>query len=777
MKSDPLHKNNITKERNQVLLRFLKPKAHACSRIRAALRLLMPRLPTLDVWTLENSINPWNLQFRDDKIENSYIWHLNKRYLKHNRIFSWFVLLSVALCLVYNWMVEPPTRFIFYVICNVIMLVPMVVSIIFTHLKSKDIYFAYRWMHLVIASCLAISAIAWVVGQPIVLLVLDDYLDLDPIPCLYMFMIFNLAVTNVRTSFIACSVVVSLQVFTCCIGLAIRRRPWSEFMAYLLNNFLMLVIAYLFALLGAYTREQFMRRIYLVKHFQQQEANVLRSSKLKLEILEEGIKFCERKNHIPPEPLGTFKSDLDIQSPKPVLIHSPRLTPTESIPITCPIPGKSNDNTQVGFKSHTPSSPLYQFILSHSSPFRKSQNTNVPQPPMESLPELPVSYTHDNPDDSESSSEDEATACPTPEDDSSLEIDYISAIDEDDDNENLLLNMLTELPHWLWTLPHKLQTADTRKGLRHSMGHFFKYRICMNFGDQSMEKSFQKYNNPMAINRIRLLMLFASLASISTFILNIIISSVDLFEILVRLIGIPAVGLGCYVWVSVPKFTRNPKLVQAFCGVACYALFLGNLLLTIQTHTDLKSAFALIDPDNEGPSLNMPTNSKIVWDNDYVEWMPKSPLNPSNFYEGSSNVWVPVAELPDEGDDAPVRLLPTSDPPIENYQPDPKQTVLYQTYLVYGIRYMSSLTGLILYMSFLPSSAGLRFVAFLSVTTCIFLTIWISTIIGWTIDGFDGQSVRLVLLGSIICAAGLFLSRVLEREMRRWYAMKISYRL
>jgi hypothetical protein len=335
--------------------------------------------------------------------------------------------------------------------------------------------------------------------------------------------------------------------------------------------------------------------------------------------------------------------------------------------------------------------------------------------------------------------------------------------------------MITELPHYLWQLPNLFQSADSRRSMWRKLGRIFKYRICMSFGDMQMERDFQVYFNALAICRIKMLMIFASCGCASTIILNYVLSSVDAFEATVRLGFVPFVALSGYIIFSLPQMLHHPRLTQLICVCACYGLFVGNLLLTMQTHAYLREAFRLIEPDIKDPSLIMPSNGRKLLDID-TTWLPKPPLNPSTFHEPQNETITKQPQQPSRFR-IPFEPAPILEPTAKNGTFDYRSTLTYRTYLIYGIRYMSSLTGLVLYLSFLSSSAGLRFIAYLGLNLCIFLTIMTASIIQWSNDGVDGQSVRLVFLGTIIGGAGCFLVRVFEQEMRRWYAMKINYQL
>ena len=738
-----------------------------------------------------------------------------------NRIFAWFVTIFGLLALLYNWMVEPLSRFLLYVPCNIVMMLPMVICIVFTHLNPsrRDIYFAYRNMHVVMATCLFVSGLGWIVGQPLVLLIVDDYLDLDPIPCLYMFMIFNLCVTTLYHAFIASSLLVLLQFLTCTIGLLVRHRPFSDLLSYVLNSLVMLIISYLFAALGAYTREHFMRRLYLVKFYQKQEAGVLRSSRLKLQIIEEGINVQRQKRDL----RTSFHSISTLAGSRDGIKRPGRAALRQAIVEVDPeramggLAGGGNvDKMMLSLESMGPSSqqqptPLFQYVLSDNAPLRKAPGLGLTRPQInadaESGSESDVTETDDDrytismedcydpPISTTTSYSQFTTPSSTPTGMHHSEYPIPPSVFSDDDEENLFLSMLAELPHWLWTLPHHLYSRSSRRGLWRRTCHFFKYRICMNFSDRRMERGFQEYYNPMALSRIRLLMVFAVVSTVSSIILNYVVATVDVFEAVVRLGLTPLIAISCYVLVTIPPMRHHPRLTQLICVVSCYGLFIANMLLTMQAHSELRVAFSSIDPENKDPSLIMPSNSRFSPPVD-VTWIPRSPLHPSSFNETSANVDLgrgsktktivirkangerillkPGEYDPSDPAQGVTDLLST---PEYETSFDYRDTDAYKLYITYGIRYMSSLTGLVLYMAFLPSSAGLRFVTYLYLSACICMTVLTESIVGWVLEGPDGQSVRLVLMSSIVGGAGLFLARVLEREMRRWYAMRINYDL
>jgi hypothetical protein len=95
-------------------------------------------------------------------------------------------------------------------------------------------------------------------------MILGDPLILDPLHPLFMFLLFNIATSTFRLSFWFASFLVICQVLTCFIGLLIREYQHfgSSFVSYLVNDFLALILAYLFALLSAYPKEQLMRQVF-----------------------------------------------------------------------------------------------------------------------------------------------------------------------------------------------------------------------------------------------------------------------------------------------------------------------------------------------------------------------------------------------------------------------------------------------------------------------------------------------------------------------------------
>lgn len=100
------------------------------------------------------------------------------------------------------------------------------------------------------------------------------------------------------------------------------------------------------------------------------------------------------------------------------------------------------------------------------------------------------------------------------------------------------------------------------------------------------------------------------------------------------------------------------------------------------------------------------------------------------------------------------------------------------TYIRYQSRYMSSLTGYILTMSFLAPSTGIRFSKYLLTSACVMLTVLVTIVFGWKFGyGVDGQSLRMLLMAALINVSSVFVLRLSEREMRRYFEMRVTYKL
>jgi hypothetical protein len=110
------------------------------------------------------------------------------------------------------------------------------------------------------------------------------------VDAILIFFVSNVAITSLRLGLLSTVSLILGQCIICFIGLYATGRNWHDILSYFINDFLSLGLALIFSFLGAYAKEQFMRQIFLIRFFQREEALILSSSRLKLDITEQGMK-------------------------------------------------------------------------------------------------------------------------------------------------------------------------------------------------------------------------------------------------------------------------------------------------------------------------------------------------------------------------------------------------------------------------------------------------------------------------------------------------------
>ena len=755
---------------------------------------IVPR-PQPGIWTMENSMNTWSLRFRDDKIERGYQWNVNKRYLRANRRFSWFMLAFTLLFVVYHWLVETDNRFLVYLPCNIVMVLPMIVSTAFTYVKMHDRYFVYKYMHIVLTVCLFITSLGWMFGQPFVLIVLRDPLILDPVHTLLIFFIFNLAVTNLYLSVVSTTALITIQALTCIVGLWMTGRAFSHIFSYLVNDLLSLILAHIFAFMCSRVRELYMRQIYLVRHFQQEEAHILASSRLKLQILDEGMKALKNQHpHISPpsspairrngnwlsigrSSIPLIRQSSTIQNsilfPPRALILSASSTPvlSHSSALNAPNAWEISDGT---------STPLLRLMRScqlddngYHSGMGTPTESKAPAELETDDCDTKANTAKNSEENSDASSVSETLSPPVP-----LSNEMFST-SEKSDHVNLF-HILSDLPHWLWTLPHSIHHTRHRKlrqkSLWKRMYQFFKFKVCMYSGEGQMEEGFKMYYNPLSICRIKVLALSAIIGGITQTSLNFIIQTADPFDTAVRIAFMPGIALTAYILLSTDRIVKNPRLTQTVIAISVYFLFVGNLLLVFDSHALLRATYKRIDPLSKFPSLNTPSSSPMD-ESKMFPWIPQSPFE-NNFSIFNDILSPNVTNYNSNVDpydfidayEAANSTMSADD--FEHYK-----VTLLSDYIAAESKFMLQLNAISLFLCFIASSSGMRLVYYIAWAFLISITV-LSSIIYWMIVvGQDGQLIRTSFVVVAVAIAGVWIVRPLESEIRKWYNIKVNYKL
>jgi hypothetical protein len=147
-----------------------------------------------DVWSLENSMRRYTLRFLDPKIEQSYVLYVNRKYMRYNRLLAIFLVCLSCLSVIYNWLVETWARFIIYLPCNIAMALFCAILFLSTFSTGSLLYY----QHLTTTVLLFLTGLSWMFGQPLVLLLLGDPLVLDSAHLIFMFIVFNVAMTPLK---------------------------------------------------------------------------------------------------------------------------------------------------------------------------------------------------------------------------------------------------------------------------------------------------------------------------------------------------------------------------------------------------------------------------------------------------------------------------------------------------------------------------------------------------------------------------------------------------
>lgn len=531
---------------------------------------------------------------------------LTGRYLKANRYLAVFMSFLYACVISYNWMVETDTRFIYYLPFNVMQILPMAICAILTHIKVLPEYYSYRRFHIIMASLLFISSLSWIAGQPLVLLLLGDSLILDPMDSISLFFIFVMATTKFQVALISATTLIFIQLVTCIVGLSISASHsfWPEFLSYLVNNFVALFLSYLFAMLAAYSKEQMMRQCYLVKHFQREEAHIIASSRIRLQITEAGMKAMRH-----------LSSQQDLKTQKDRLRKWSQLRKSSS---SATVLGTSPPKTLLPLRM--PSLPAFRIQQESNSilDLLRVQTTLTPN-----IPGSPALVSEDPP----------FFASPLPQ-----EMDDL----ETSNDRSLFMSIIHEFPVWLYDLPH-IMHSKRRKSLRDNLQNFIKYRICMHPGDEDMENSFIEFYNPVALVRFKMMLAFVLLGNLTIIGLNYLADNLQNFDMIVRLGYLTFVVAIGFLLVAFKGIHNHPMRTQITIVAVLFFVCLGYAMLTFNAHDELRYTFSLIDPNVVNPTLNTPSS-----DRHNAAWLPKSPFdkqtNWNYTYPGSNTSSVATPE-------------------------------------------------------------------------------------------------------------------------------------
>ncbi|KAI3633945.1 hypothetical protein MIR68_007549 [Amoeboaphelidium protococcarum] len=587
-----------------------------------------------EIFTLNDAIRSWTLQFNDQKIERAYLYAINLKYHKYTKAFTYFVTAATLLNVLFYWMTESTFRFFLYSISLGLSLLP----IVYCWFRVRQVHMIPH-IHRTMAICLFLVSWIWTVGQPIVLLSLGDYLDLDCMSIIWMFFLFGINVIRLSDSLPLCAVIVASQFLCCVIGLLATRR-YKEIFPYLVNYFMPLLLAFVFAFVGRYGREMFIRRVFLVRYLQ---------------------------------------------------------------------------NIELLWKKKFASSSS-RFIVDQSS--------------------------------------------------------LNAEIAEINDNDDILDIITKDLPGIISHIPDALQSRYSRRSLDIVWRDFWKYKICMSFENNWLERQFEKYSNIFAINRIRLFITVSTAACISTMVLNIILGQSTVFEYIVRLGYIPLVATVSMIVIHLPAINTRPMLLQYIISIACFMIVVGNLLLIMQQHVDLQLVYQQLDPFGENPSLNTPSHSNGTLIEHNLRWLPPPLLKPFTYSEFDRYQVIDGFNVTSIAPNV-YAVVNDNQIVIARYNQE-----LLNKYIVGVSKYISQLNGFILLMSFLAPSTGMRFHSYLIVSSLLFITIFISCMNIWIFgQQVDGQTVRMLIITLFINISSLFVSRSTEREMRRFYQMKVMYKL